>query len=40
MPIRHGLTMGELALLFNAENDIAVDLTVVKMKGLAASILV
>ena len=33
MPIRHGLTMGELALLFNAENDIAVDLTVVKMKG-------
>ena len=33
MPIRHGLTMGELALLFSAENDIAVDLTVVKMKG-------
>jgi uncharacterized protein YbbC (DUF1343 family) len=33
MPIRHGLTMGELALLFNAENDIAVELTVVKMKG-------
>jgi uncharacterized protein YbbC (DUF1343 family)/CubicO group peptidase (beta-lactamase class C family) len=33
MPIRHGLTMGELALLFKAENDIAVDLTIVKMKG-------
>jgi uncharacterized protein YbbC (DUF1343 family)/CubicO group peptidase (beta-lactamase class C family) len=33
MPIRHGLTLGELALLFNAENDIAVELTVVKMKG-------
>ena len=33
MPIRHGLTMGELALLFNAENDIASDLTVVKIKG-------
>ncbi len=33
MPIRHGLTMGELALLFSAENDIAVELTVVKMKG-------
>ncbi len=33
MPIRHGLTMGELALLFKAENNIAVDLTIVKMKG-------
>ncbi|MGD8443977.1 MAG: DUF1343 domain-containing protein [Desulfobacterales bacterium] len=33
MPIRHGLTMGELALLFRAENDIAVELTVVTMKG-------
>ena len=33
MPIRHGLTMGELALLFKAENDIAVDLTIIKMKG-------
>ena len=33
MPIRHGLTMGELALLFSAENNIAVELTVVKMKG-------
>ena len=33
MPIRHGLTMGELALLFKAENDITVELTVVKMQG-------
>ena len=33
MPVRHGLTMGELALLFKAENDIAVDLTIVKMRG-------
>jgi len=33
MPVRHGLTMGELARLFNAENDIGVELTVVKMKG-------
>jgi len=33
MPIRHGLTMGELALLFKGENDIEVDLTIVKMKG-------
>ena len=33
MPIRHGLTMGELALLFSTENNIAVELAVVKMKG-------
>jgi uncharacterized protein YbbC (DUF1343 family)/CubicO group peptidase (beta-lactamase class C family) len=33
MPIRHGLTMGELALLFNSENDIKVEISVVKMKG-------
>jgi uncharacterized protein YbbC (DUF1343 family) len=33
MPIRHGLTMGELAMLFSAENDIAVEIAVVKMKG-------
>jgi uncharacterized protein YbbC (DUF1343 family) len=32
MPIRHGLTMGELAQLFNGENDIGAALTVVKMK--------
>jgi uncharacterized protein YbbC (DUF1343 family)/CubicO group peptidase (beta-lactamase class C family) len=33
MPIRHGLTLGELALLFSAENDIAVELNVIKMTG-------
>ncbi len=33
MPIRHGLTMGELAQLFNGENDIGAEITVVKMKG-------
>ncbi|UCD82137.1 MAG: DUF1343 domain-containing protein, partial [Desulfobacterales bacterium] len=33
MPIRHGLTMGELAQLFNGENDIGAVLTVIKMKG-------
>jgi uncharacterized protein YbbC (DUF1343 family) len=33
MPIRHGMTMGELALLFKGENHIGVDLDVVKLKG-------
>ena len=33
MPIRHGMTIGELALLFKAENSIGVNLDVVKMKG-------
>ncbi len=33
MPIRHGMTIGELALLFKGENGIDVDLDVVKMKG-------
>jgi len=33
MPVRHGLTMGELARLFNAENDIGAELAVVKMQG-------
>jgi uncharacterized protein YbbC (DUF1343 family)/CubicO group peptidase (beta-lactamase class C family) len=33
MPIRHGLTMGELARLFNGENKIGADLTVVAMKN-------
>jgi len=32
MPIRHGMTMGELAKLFNGENKIGADLTVVAMK--------
>jgi len=33
MPIRHGMTLGELARLFNAENKIGADLTVVAMKN-------
>jgi len=33
MPIRHGLTMGELARLYNGENTIGADLTVVTMKN-------
>jgi uncharacterized protein YbbC (DUF1343 family) len=33
MPIRHGLTIGELARALNAEKEIAADLTVVPMKG-------
>jgi uncharacterized protein YbbC (DUF1343 family)/CubicO group peptidase (beta-lactamase class C family) len=35
MPIRHGLTLGELAKLFNAENKIGADLAVVPMKNWA-----
>jgi uncharacterized protein YbbC (DUF1343 family) len=33
MPTRHGLTLGEIARLFNAENAIDADLTVVSMRG-------
>ena len=33
MPVRHGMTLGELAKLFNGENGIGVDLTVVPMKN-------
>jgi len=33
MPIRHGLTLGELARLFNVEKSIGADLTVVPMKN-------
>jgi uncharacterized protein YbbC (DUF1343 family)/CubicO group peptidase (beta-lactamase class C family) len=33
MPIRHGLTLGELARLYNGENHIGADLTVVTMKN-------
>lgn len=33
MPIRHGLTMGELARLFNEEQGFGADLTVVEMQG-------
>ena len=33
MPVRHGMTLGELARLFNVENRIGADLTVVSMKN-------
>jgi uncharacterized protein YbbC (DUF1343 family)/CubicO group peptidase (beta-lactamase class C family) len=33
LPIRYGMTVGELALLFNKERKIGADLDVVKMKG-------
>ena len=33
LPLRHGMTMGELATLFNAENHVGARLTVVRMKG-------
>ncbi len=33
MPIRHGLTLGELAQLFNAEKSLGADLTVVRAQG-------
>jgi uncharacterized protein YbbC (DUF1343 family)/CubicO group peptidase (beta-lactamase class C family) len=33
MPIRHGVTLGELARLYNGENKIGADLTVVAMKN-------
>jgi uncharacterized protein YbbC (DUF1343 family) len=33
MPIRHGMTMGELARLYNEQNKINADLTVIAMEG-------
>ena len=33
MPVRHGMTMGELARYFNAENRIGAELEVIAMKG-------
>jgi uncharacterized protein YbbC (DUF1343 family) len=33
MPLRYGMTMGELATMFNAENKIGADLNVVEMRG-------
>lgn len=33
LPVRHGMTVGELALLFNHENRIGADVRVVRMKG-------
>jgi uncharacterized protein YbbC (DUF1343 family) len=33
VPVRYGLTIGELATLFNAERKVGADLTVIKMSG-------
>jgi len=33
MPVQHGMTIGELALLFNQENRIGADVRVVKLEG-------
>jgi uncharacterized protein YbbC (DUF1343 family)/CubicO group peptidase (beta-lactamase class C family) len=33
MPIRHGMTLGELAKLFNAENKIGAELTVIQVRN-------
>jgi uncharacterized protein YbbC (DUF1343 family)/CubicO group peptidase (beta-lactamase class C family) len=33
LPVRHGMTMGELAQMFNAENKIGAKLTVIEMGG-------
>ena len=33
LPVRHGLTLGELARLFNAERGLGVDLEVVELRG-------
>jgi uncharacterized protein YbbC (DUF1343 family)/CubicO group peptidase (beta-lactamase class C family) len=33
IPVRHGLTMGELATLFNGERRLGADLTVIKVEG-------
>jgi uncharacterized protein YbbC (DUF1343 family) len=33
LPVRHGMTMGELAQMFNAENSVGAKLTVVPMAG-------
>ncbi|MBI2313646.1 MAG: DUF1343 domain-containing protein [Betaproteobacteria bacterium] len=33
MPVRHGMTVGELACLFNAENGIGAKLRVIRMRG-------
>ncbi len=33
MPIRHGMTVGELARMFNEEEQLGVDLTVIRMRG-------
>jgi len=33
LPVRHGMTVGELAQMFNSENGIGADLHVIRMKG-------
>jgi len=33
LPVRHGMTVGELALMFNAENHLGANLTVVQAEG-------
>jgi uncharacterized protein YbbC (DUF1343 family) len=33
MPVEHGMTLGELARMFNAEDRIGADLTIVRMQG-------
>lgn len=33
MPVQHGMTIGELALLFNRENSIGADVRIVEMEG-------
>ncbi|HEY9230799.1 MAG TPA: exo-beta-N-acetylmuramidase NamZ domain-containing protein, partial [Blastocatellia bacterium] len=33
LPVRHGMTMGELAMLFNGERRVGADLTVIKLEG-------
>ena len=40
VPVRHGMTVGELAKLYNAERHINANLTVVPMRGLDARRLV
>lgn len=37
LPVRHGMTIGELAYLFNADDHLGTDLTVVPMRGWARS---
>jgi uncharacterized protein YbbC (DUF1343 family) len=38
IPVRHGMTVGELALLFNEEFNIGVELEVIKMEGWGRSL--
>lgn len=38
MPVEHGMTLGELARMFNTENRIGADLTVITMRGYRRSL--